>query len=901
MAKKKKKRSLHKPPSKSPKRFVLPEFISKHPSIWSAALILILLFILYHQTMFQDKEFLGHDTLNATLCYRPFIDDALERGIYPLWNPYIFSGMPSFASLSSVPWINFIDAIINHTLKFLTQNDFTRILFNYLLFGWLMFFLIRKKKLAVEAALFAGVTIIFMPQFVAFGVHGHHSKLLTLALIPLIIYLVDGLLTRRNLLFLSLTALVLGFQLLRAHVQVVYYTYMLIGFYFLFIVIDDYIQNKKIDTVLKITGLLAAAIVLAIALSSVVYISVYEYSHYSIRGGGPGGGLDYEYATNWSFSPLEMMTFIVPGFAGFGGKTYWGPMSYTDYPLYMGILPLFFVGIAFILRRDKTTWFFTGIALFSLLVSFGRSFPLLYWPMYKFLPFFNKFRVPSMIHILLDISVIIVAVIGLNALLTLRERSHQKGYAQKVKAVTTYFYIFGAVGLVIFMYLLLGESAYGNLAAKYDTVKRYLAQGYTMKILQDQLIRPAFELARWDGFKMVILLALGGTAIIAFLKNKLSRIAFIAILLVLTIIDLWWADFRIISDKYDKNRENRIQGVENYFAETPAVKFLKNQKEHTYRIFDADQGNENWYMYHLIEHVDGYNAAKLRIYQEARESLRFHPIMLAMLNTRYTVKKVSFKITEQTLSYLKLDGVPDDIIEQLKYIENQEFGIERFLDILERMIGKEQTYKSLIMKHSRIDELPFRLRMYRLLPDFKDQLIRVFESPYALPRAFFVQKDTVFLAAKGMAQGEERYKKHRDDIFNFMISGKFIPHHTAIIEEEPPFAIEPCENNQLEIVSYDIHEIELKAEVEKPAHLVLSEIYYPAGWKAYVDGKETRIYKTNYLLRSVFLAPGKHSIKFIFDPASFTIGFWLSLLTFIVLIAVIILTLLKEKRQRKSF
>ena len=364
----------------------------------------------------------------------------------------------------------------------------------------------RKKKFSVEAALFAGVTIIFMPQFVAFGVHGHHSKLLTLALIPLIIFLVDRLLERRNLLYLSLTALVLGFQLLRAHVQVVYYTYMLIGLYFLFITIDDIIQNRKISNTLKSAGFLAAALVLAVALSSVLYISVYEYSHFSTRGGGAaGGGMPYKDATGWSFSPMEMMTFLVPGFVGFGGNTYWGQMGVTDYPLYMGILPLFLVGIAFILRRDKMTWFFGGIALFSLIVSFGRTLPVLYEPMYKFLPFFNKFRVPSMIHILLDIAVIIVAVVGLDAVSKLKEQAGRKGYDKKVNAVTIYSSIFGGIGFLIFLYLFFGQASYIKLPKQTNA---------------DMLA--AYKIAFRDGLKMIILLALGGGAIIAFFEKQIT-------------------------------------------------------------------------------------------------------------------------------------------------------------------------------------------------------------------------------------------------------------------------------------------------------------------------------------------------------------------------------------------
>ncbi|MET0298234.1 MAG: YfhO family protein, partial [Flavitalea sp.] len=53
---------------------------------------------------------------------------------------------------------------------------------------------------------------------------------------------------------------------------------------------------------------------------------------------------------------------------------------------------------------------------------------------------------------------------------------------------------------------------------------------------------------------------------------------------------------------------------------------------------------------------------------------------------------------------------------------------------------------------------------------------------------------------------------------------------------------------------------------------VFSEIYYPRGWKAFVDGKETQIAKVDYLLRGLPLAPGKHVIEFRFEPDAFILG-----------------------------
>ena len=86
------------------------------------------------------------------------------------------------------------------------------------------------------------------------------------------------------------------------------------------------------------------------------------------------------------------------------------------------------------------------------------------------------------------------------------------------------------------------------------------------------------------------------------------------------------------------------------------------------------------------------------------------------------------------------------------------------------------------------------------------------------------------------------------------------------------------------IESYQNDRVWITARLHEPGILILTDAFYP-GWKVYVDKNPKRILRANYLFRGVELTPGNHTVEFVYDPASFKIGLFISLMTVAVILA----------------
>jgi len=106
---------------------------------------------------------------------------------------------------------------------------------------------------------------------------------------------------------------------------------------------------------------------------------------------------------------------------------------------------------------------------------------------------------------------------------------------------------------------------------------------------------------------------------------------------------------------------------------------------------------------------------------------------------------------------------------------------------------------------------------------------------------------------------------------------------TMILEEQLAFSGGGSASGSANIVSYEPLKVVIQTQSYSSKFLFLSDNYYP-GWKAYIDDRETNIYRANYSFRAVLVPEGTHSIQFIYDPLSLKIGAIITLATICFLI-----------------
>ena len=724
-----------------------------------------------------------------------------------LWMPYFFSGMPTFGNVAYAPHnVSYLQKIVIPVVNlFYLHGKWTWLVVFYFLGGTFMFALMRVLKFSQPAALLGALIFMLSPYNIGLAAEGHGSKLMALTYVPLVFMLTHLLFERRNILTFGLLTAAIGTLALTNHMQIVYYAFMVIGLYLLYQIVTE-VRKAPGRTALA-TALFAGALLLGLCIASYIYLSVYEYAQFSIRGGGTAGstgGLSWDYATNWSWHPQEILTLFIPSFFGFQTPYYWGTMPFTNSTVYIGIVPILLAVLALVYNRTRLAVFLSLLTGFFFLISFGKHFPLVYEPLFNFLPFFNKFRVPVMVLHLLPFFFGVLAGYGVEFLLDAPERG--KTFDPSPLARTLFGIAGVLVGLLVIGFLVKDSLAQGlgsSMLTKDGELELY-RQDYGTQATQimAQLKTARFDMLWKDFVKFVFIAAVSLGLVGLFLKGKLSKTVMIAGLCVIILFDLL-----MVINKGGFISPKPAQQLEDRFAPDATVSFLQKQPG-IYRVFPLGQElfRDNSFAYHGIQSIGGYSPAKLKIYQTMLDSCL------------YQSSDQAFPINMNIVNMLNTEYL----------IAQGQLPADRFT-----LVNVDQAKRLMVYKNNA-----------------------------ALPRAYFVRDVQV---AGGPSE-----------VFAILNSPAFDAGRTAVLEKNPSATVTAPDSAVAAITGYASRRITLNAFASSTALLVISEVYYPAGWKAFVDGQETEILKTNYMLRSIVVPPGSHNIVLSFDPPVYSAGYTLS-------------------------
>lgn len=581
----------------------------------------------------------------ALLSYVPAVPDSLvpaatsmalerleaESGQYPLWQPWVFSGMPTVGAFSHLSGLY----IPNLLFSLLGIGAMHLQLLHLAFAGLGLFLFLRQAGVEGAAAFFGGAAFMLNPYFSAMLVHGHGSQLMTAAYMPWMLWAVMRVVERGRLADAGLLALIAGFQLQRSHVQVAWYSWLLAALLALVLFV---FAGSRLKEKLRPAGLLVLGLSVGVAMSAAIYLPASAYAPFSVRGVASGGGSAMEYATLWSMHPLELSTFLVPGLFGFGGVTYWGFMPFTDFPNYAGVLVLLLALLgAWSGRRERVVRFFVAAALLSVFLSFGRFFPPVFELFYHAAPLFSRFRVPSMALLMLYLSLGGLAAFGLSALLRSRP--------EEIRRPLRYASLGYAALLVLA--LLAGGALEGWLRSLFPPSS---VGSFRLAMLVDR--------ARMEGIEHGALLLgalLGGGMLLLWLglKNVLPYRTAVLLLAALALGDTLWCSAGVVHPSRSSLRSSVLVPEETLrpaLAPDEVTRWLSAQPG-IFRIYPAGRlFGENKFALWGLESVGGYHPAKFGRYEEllrASGNLA-SPSVLRMLNVRYL-------LSEQPLSHPDLE------------------------------------------------------------------------------------------------------------------------------------------------------------------------------------------------------------------------------------------------------
>ena len=765
------------------------------------------------------------------------------NGTRTWWTNSMFGGMPTYQITGSLPSGEVRNGMakIAH-LGMEGRWEAIGIIFAYF-FGF--FLMLRCFKVNPWLSIIGGFAIGFSTYFFLIIPAGHVTKAMALGFLAPVIGGFYAIFRKQYWLGAPLMVLY-GILSITLHPQMTYYIFMLIG---IMAFAELYIHIKeKAWKDLGISVGVAAVCLLLIVGTKISWLEMNQnYLKETMRGGHSElvkadnghrstdkGGLDLDYATQWSYGVDETMTFLIPNWEGgasgynVGEKsqlcetmkqngvpkrsaeqfcqqvpTYRGDKMFTSGPVYMGAIICFLFVLGLLIVSGPYKWALLVATLFSVALAWGRNMMWLTELFFNYFPMYNKFRAVESILVVAEITMPLLGIMALQQIV------EKKIVWDKLKI--NILTAAGITGGLCFVFALFGGVV--DVTSSYDN--QWVSQ--VPAWLKDAILEERVAMIKADAWRSLIFIILGAGAVYGYawrsqsLNTKQSTLnyALYATLAVLVLADMIPVNKRFFgSDNFVNEKvADRSFRLEDYEKQIL-------QDESYYRVFNLATNTFNdARTSYRFKSIGGYSAAKLRRYQDLIDehlTREMNPLLETVMRTQGFI-------------------LPDEN-------EGKDFPVLNMLNMKYAVVSTQGGGQIPVM------------------------------NPYAMGNCWFV--DDVVLVD---TPDEECAALRTLDLHKQAVADKKFAAELDITQPEvaPLMAFD---EDVIELTSYAPNCLEYTAMTERNKVAVFSEIYYPHDWHLYVvdkDGKnsvEIPLARVNYTLRAAVIPAGAHQLRMVFEP-----------------------------------
>ena len=840
-----------------------------------------------------------------------------------LWSGNMFSGMPTYLT-SAVRYDGNIIHYLNKAFKLWLPHPASTLFAYFLGFYILLLCLKINPWLSVLGA----IAFAFSSYFIIIIEAGHTSKSYAIGYMAPILGGMILLLRGKLKLGFLLIAIFTAAQIYVNHLQISYYLIFVLFFVWVF-QLFKFIKSKTIDVFLKRTGLIIIAGLLGILPNLGQLLITLEYSKVSTRGGSeitvtpPGQGdvsqnkrgLDKEYITQWSYGIDESWTLLSPNVKGGNSFPiiakeqeverlkkedprffnilveeyrsgnliygYFGNQPVVSGPVYLGIILVFLALLAVFFVRTKLVYALTSVTLLALLLSWGKNFMGLTEFFIDFIPGYNKFRAVSMILVIVELTVPLLAILFLDYLIKKQEEVKK----QKKKLFTI-----SGVFVLILLFFYSSPSTFVDLISDRENatlIQKAAANPNGSVNLEAALISYREDVVSSSIFYSLKFLALGLLFIGLFIFGKIKHNILIVGLSGTILFDLWSVD-----KEYLNNKENT-----NVSRNSPD-RYARWMKPEKFSVpYNPSPSDE------LIFNTESQKNPKVQIDIQARttelkrNNPRFDQRKLIDINyaelmeeTHYRVLNVNARLDQDVRTpyfHKSLGGYHGAKIRRYQDLVDFYLGIEHYQ--LKQILS--QGGEQMMMQYLPGMRLTNMLNAKYIVGPSKDGKTQesVYLNPYAKGNVWTVSNLKVVPNADSAITGLKK--------LNY--NNTLIVEQDDLIEGINEGTNYQAESGGIELTNYNPNELKYQFNFKNKQLAVFSEVFYEKGWNAYINGQHVTHFRGNYILRAMELPAGQGELVFKFEPSSYSLGkilTWVSSILIVLLVGVFAYFEMKAKK-----